>query len=428
MRILEIAPPWFSIPPAGYGGIEWIVALLADGLVEAGHDVTLLASGGSVTLARLEPVYDAPPSLRIGDPWYETRHVVAGYLRRHDFDLVHDHTGTVGPALGALLDGPPVVNTLHGPWTEEVGALHALLAPRLHLVAISHDQARRAPAEVTVSGVVPNGIPIDSFPVRRERRGANGYLIDEVGVEELPDGAGATAQSDILAVGGRARLLQHRGGVAGEEVEGRVGQGEGGPLVVGHDEDRSVERRLLTPPALPLVVGPGSALRAELVAAHDLGANVAGEVSGQVVVQAAAASWVGAVGPARGRAGPGEEGCGVGVAKGAFEAPSLTGAVAVAGNVEVLDSDHLRHGCCSLGGAVGRRVRPCRRIKLIAICQESRLSVTRRPLRDLDRSSPSDLADPRTGTGGVEPTVVQSDDVDGCLARRVGNVAIDVAT
>ncbi len=34
----------------------------------------------------------------------------------------------------------------------------------------------------------------------------------------------------------------------------------------------------------------------------------------------------------------------------------------------------------------------------------------------------------RTGTGGVEPTVVQSDDVDGCLARRVGNVAIDVAT
>ena len=56
------------------------------------------------------------------------------------------------------------------------------------------------------------------------------------------------------------------------------------------------------------------------------------------------------------------------------------------------------------------------------------LSVTRRPLRDLDRSSPADLADPRTGKGGVEPTVVQSDDVDGCLARRVGNVAIDVAT
>lgn len=176
MRILEIAPPWFSVPPSGYGGIEWIVARLADGLVEAGHDVTLLASGGSVTLARLESIYNTPPFERIGDPWYETRHVSAGYLRRHDFDLVHDHTGTVGPALGALLGGPPVVNTLHGPWTDEVGALHALLAPRLHLVAISHDQARRAPADVPVAAVVPNGIPLDAFPLRRERRGAAGYL------------------------------------------------------------------------------------------------------------------------------------------------------------------------------------------------------------------------------------------------------------
>ena len=37
MRIAVIAPPWYAIPPSGYGGIEWVVALLADGLTDRGH-------------------------------------------------------------------------------------------------------------------------------------------------------------------------------------------------------------------------------------------------------------------------------------------------------------------------------------------------------------------------------------------------------
>ena len=47
MRIAVVAPVWFPVPPTGYGGIELVVSLLADGLVDAGHDVTLFASGGS---------------------------------------------------------------------------------------------------------------------------------------------------------------------------------------------------------------------------------------------------------------------------------------------------------------------------------------------------------------------------------------------
>ena len=46
MRIAVIAPPWYSVPPSGYGGIEWVVALLADGLTERGHEVTLFAPPG----------------------------------------------------------------------------------------------------------------------------------------------------------------------------------------------------------------------------------------------------------------------------------------------------------------------------------------------------------------------------------------------
>jgi glycosyltransferase involved in cell wall biosynthesis len=43
MRIAVVAPPWYPVPPSGYGGIEWVVSLLADGLTERGHEVTLFA-------------------------------------------------------------------------------------------------------------------------------------------------------------------------------------------------------------------------------------------------------------------------------------------------------------------------------------------------------------------------------------------------
>src|ERR671924_754251 len=68
MRIAEIAPPWFTVPPAAYGGIELVVALLADGLTAAGHDVTLFASGGSDTKARLvSPMVEVPEPARLGN-------------------------------------------------------------------------------------------------------------------------------------------------------------------------------------------------------------------------------------------------------------------------------------------------------------------------------------------------------------------------
>ena len=66
MKIAILAPAWFAVPPIGYGGIEWIVWLLADGLAEAGHDVTLFASGDSRTKAKLAAVFPEAPSKQIG--------------------------------------------------------------------------------------------------------------------------------------------------------------------------------------------------------------------------------------------------------------------------------------------------------------------------------------------------------------------------
>jgi len=62
VRIALLAPAWFAVPPVRYGGIEWVVSHLADGLVERGHDVTLFAAGDSKTKAKLVTSYDEPPS------------------------------------------------------------------------------------------------------------------------------------------------------------------------------------------------------------------------------------------------------------------------------------------------------------------------------------------------------------------------------
>ena len=53
MRIAQIAPPWITVPPSGYGGTEWVVQQLCDGLAARGHEVVLYASGDSRTAADL---------------------------------------------------------------------------------------------------------------------------------------------------------------------------------------------------------------------------------------------------------------------------------------------------------------------------------------------------------------------------------------
>jgi hypothetical protein len=59
LRIAMVAPPWFAIPPEGYGGIESMVYLLTEGLVERGHDVTLIGAGPTTTSARYRATFPA---------------------------------------------------------------------------------------------------------------------------------------------------------------------------------------------------------------------------------------------------------------------------------------------------------------------------------------------------------------------------------
>ncbi|MSO78834.1 MAG: glycosyltransferase family 4 protein [Acidimicrobiia bacterium] len=170
MRIAQIAPPWFTVPPRHYGGIELVVALLADGLEARGHEVTLFASGGSDTKATLvSPLEEVPDPALLGNSWFDAFHALSAYLDVGRFDVVHDHSGIIGPSLAAMLGGtPPVVHTLHGPWTESSRRFYSLIDERVHLVAISDTQRCDNPT-IKYAATVHNGIDLELYPYRAEK-------------------------------------------------------------------------------------------------------------------------------------------------------------------------------------------------------------------------------------------------------------------
>ena len=167
MRIAILAPVWFPVPPSGYGGIEWVVSLLADGLVDAGHDVTLYASGDSHTKARLEFVWSTAPSEWIGHSFWELRHALHCFEQAQEYDVVNDHTGLLGLLLGGLLQ-TPCVHTVHGPLDGEPGVFYeqiVRIVPRAHLISLSMNQRRPLP-DLPWLANCPNAIDLSVYPVK----------------------------------------------------------------------------------------------------------------------------------------------------------------------------------------------------------------------------------------------------------------------
>ncbi|HET9897417.1 MAG TPA: glycosyltransferase family 4 protein [Streptosporangiaceae bacterium] len=169
MHIAMVAPPYFDVPPAAYGGIETVVADLVDALVARGHEVTLIGTGRHATRAqRFITTYDVGPADRLGEPMPEMVHAakVAGILDSLDVDVIHDHT-MAGPlmARGRLT---PTVVTAHGPVHGDSGDYYRALGDTVQLVAISDAQRLTAP-DLPWSARVHNAIRAQTFPFRVEK-------------------------------------------------------------------------------------------------------------------------------------------------------------------------------------------------------------------------------------------------------------------
>jgi glycosyltransferase involved in cell wall biosynthesis len=172
VKIAQIAPCWIPVPPPGYGGIELVVAHLADGLVESGHDVTLFASGGSQTKAKLVTYWAEPPGTArlVTHPLDELPHVLNAYKHAEEFDVIHDHTFPLGPSMGAQRSPPPpVVHTLHGPPSDPgMKRILEFIDPKVGFVAISNYQRSAAPG-LNYTGTVYNGIPVERYTFKEKK-------------------------------------------------------------------------------------------------------------------------------------------------------------------------------------------------------------------------------------------------------------------
>jgi glycosyltransferase involved in cell wall biosynthesis len=181
MRIALVAPPWFPIPPEGYGGIERVVYLLGRGLKELGHDVTVFGRRGRTGRLKTIDLVKGDWSHRLLGPdhmvlWLDYMTRVYRALREREFDLVHEHNEAIGITFASLVcQTAPTMVTLHGEISPAFAQLLKAANCGVGLVAISNAQKRQAQG-LRWAGVVHNAVETDDiegpFPTSRKE-----YLI-----------------------------------------------------------------------------------------------------------------------------------------------------------------------------------------------------------------------------------------------------------
>jgi glycosyltransferase involved in cell wall biosynthesis len=196
MKIAQIAPLIESVPPRFYGGTERIVSYLTEELVGLGHEVTLFASGDSITSANL--VRCVPQALRLNPnvrdpiPYYM---LMLDHVRQQadEFDVLHFHVDQLHFPPFRPIAGR-TVTTLHG--RQDLPDLPPLYAGfgEMPLVSISNAQ-RRPVATANFVATVHHGIPLSLYRPTEEARGRYLAFLGRISPEKRPDRAIAIARA-----------------------------------------------------------------------------------------------------------------------------------------------------------------------------------------------------------------------------------------
>ena len=189
MKIAQIAPLIESVPPRLYGGTERIVSFLTEELVRLGHDVTLFASGDSITSAQLIPC--CTRALRLDPAVHDTfphflLMIDKVYERAEEFDVCHFHIDLFHFPLFRSL-AARTLTTLHG--RQDLGDLKPFYQRfgEMPLASISNDQRKPLPHANFVA-TIQHGIPAELHRPSFEK-GSYLAFLGRISPEKRPDRA-----------------------------------------------------------------------------------------------------------------------------------------------------------------------------------------------------------------------------------------------
>jgi len=190
MKIAQVAPLFERVPPKLYGGTERVVSYLTEELVRKGHDVTLFASGDSLTAARLVPC--SPTALRLNPSIedelpYHLLMLEKVSERAAAFDIVHFHTDLIHlPSTHGFRD--KTLTTLHGRLDRpDLVPFYRTFADA-PLVSISDNQ-REPISGLNWRGTIHHGLPGDMLRFDPSSRGEYLAFLGRISPEKGPDTA-----------------------------------------------------------------------------------------------------------------------------------------------------------------------------------------------------------------------------------------------
>lgn len=162
MKIAILSPIHWRTPPRKYGGYEIIASYITEGMVKRGHNVTLYATGDSLTSGQLRWVCPRPieEDLSLNSKAYQYLHSAMPFEDAQEYDIIHNHYDAY-PLVFSKLVTTPVVTTIHGFTNADVVKIYQKYSNTSY-VSISFADRQHAP-DLDYIANIHHGIPIEEY-------------------------------------------------------------------------------------------------------------------------------------------------------------------------------------------------------------------------------------------------------------------------